>query len=494
MSSPPELSLDPDGRAGKPDTACKGPWGRFKDRLQWLFSLPLVELAVALFVLLSVVLTLTELALWDATGEQKVLRQRLSLLNDLMTYGMIGELSLRYLAAPVKRRFFREYWLDIISVLPLFRVFRAMRVLRLLRLLRLFGVATRLAWHFPDIIRRGALEYAVVCSLLLLTVVFGMGGLMFFEPATAQEESGFSLRQSFWFSVYSLFAGEPIPSTPQTFGGKLVAVFVMFMGLTIFAMFTGTISAFMVERLRTEERKVDWEQLSDHVVLCGWSTKGMIIIEELRVSAHGASTPIVIIAEQPPQSEVVREVVRMRNVFWMNDDFTRVSALEKAGIERAKTCIVLSDVGGGRSEQDADARTILAALTVEKLNPSVYTCAELLNETYASHLKMGNVNDYVVSGEYAAYLLAQATLSRGLLGVYGELLTYRHGNEMYRSAIPASWHGRSFEEMLQQLKADRDAILIAVVTTTGELYVNPSEHTFAAGEEVIAITRGELQL
>jgi voltage-gated potassium channel len=246
----------------------------------------------------------------------------------------------------------------------------------------------------------------------------------------------------------------------------------------------------MVERLRTEERSVDWEQLADHIVICGWSTKGRIIVSELRASTYGAKTSIVIISQHPQQSDVARD----RNVFWMEEDFTRVDALEKAGIQRAQTCIVLSDNSGGRSEQDADARTILAALTVEKLNSEVYTCAELLNESYASHLKMGHVNDFVVSGEYGAYLLAQAAMSRGLLGVYGELLTYRHGNEMYRAAIPDAWHGRSFHDMLRTLKEEHDAILIAVVMKTGELLVNPREHTFSADEEVIAITRGELNI
>ena len=155
---------------------------------------------------------------------------------------------------------------------------------------------------------------------------------MVFEPPSADQTSGFNLEKSFCFSVYSLFAGEPVPSAPKTLKGKFVAVFVMFMGLTIFAMFTGTISAFMVERLRSEDRKVDWEQLKDHVVICGWSTKGKIIIEELRSSSHGVATPIAVITEHPQQADVSRQ----RQVYWLEDDFTKVSALEQVGISRAK--------------------------------------------------------------------------------------------------------------------------------------------------------------
>lgn len=85
-------------------------------------------------------------------------------------------------------------------------------------------------------------------------------------------------------------------------------------------------------------------------------------------------------------------------VFLQQEDFTKVSSLEKAGVHRASICIILADTSRGRSDQDADARTILAALTVEKLKPNIYTCAELYNREFRSHLQMGKVNAFVVTG------------------------------------------------------------------------------------------------
>ncbi len=65
-----------------------------------------------------------------------------------------------------------------------------------------------------------------------MTVLFGTGAMILFEGGGASNsEQSFDLQSSFWFSVYSLFAGEPIPGPPKTIGGKIVAVFVMFMGV-----------------------------------------------------------------------------------------------------------------------------------------------------------------------------------------------------------------------------------------------------------------------
>jgi voltage-gated potassium channel len=316
--------------------------------------------------------------------------------------------------------------------------------------------------------------------------------MMVFEGTAGSDlEQPFDLQSSFWFSLYSLFAGEPIPGPPQTLGGKIVAVFVMFMGLTIFAMFTGTVSAFMVERLRTESGTVNWDALENHVIICGWNSKAEIIVAEFRASTAGCDRAIAVITQfegEPPRlPPELRKAVQ-----FLNDDFTRIAALEQAGVHRAKTCIIMADTSGGRSEQDADARTILAALTVEKLNPAVYTCAELLNRSYASHLKMGRVNDFVVSGEYGAYILAQAAMNRGLMGVFSELLTYQHGNEFYRCALPPEWFGKSFNDLFVQLKQTQNAILVAVHVASGEMVVNPANHTFSEGDEIVLIAEQEV--
>ena len=218
----------------------------------------------------------------------------------------------------------------------------------------------------------------------------------------------------------------------------------------------------------------------------------MIIVREYRASPNNQSTPIVVITEFEERPELPAAIER--GISFLNEDFTKIAALERAGIHRATTCIVLADTAGGRSEQDADARTILAALTVEKLNEDVYTCAELLNPSYGSHLKMGGVNDFVVSGEYGAYLLAQASMNRGLMEVYSELLTYEHGNEIYRLAIPDQWIGHSFREAMIELKDRYNAILVGVYSASGKTKLNPKSHLFVEGDEVVVIALDEFQL
>lgn len=460
-----------------------------------LFGNLWVELFIGMLILLSVVLTFVEFSLTtEQQGQQNsLLLARIQTINQVLTWFFVFELLLRYLKSVSFKRFLREYWVDLIaivpSLVPMLYPARILRLVRLLRILRLFGFVFRASSNFPNIIRRGAVEYVIVCGLIGFTVLMGTGAMTLFEGAGGARMSA---REAFWFSLYTLFAGEPIPSAPLTFGGRVVSVIVMFMGLTIFAMFTGTITAFMVDQLRTKGRAVEMDQIQDHIIICGWNTKAEIIVAEYRAAQRTRNTPIVVVAQldEPPNLDATSQT----HLEFLEDDFTRVSALEAAGIHRAHTCVILSDTMRGRSVQDADARTILAALTVERLNSGIYTCAELHNSEYAPHLRMGDVNDYVVSSEYSAYLLAQAALHRGLMGVFSELLTHQRGNQFYRVPLPEIWVGETFDHLLLHLRKEHNALLVAVHGASGDVLVNPVSHEFQTGDEVVVIAEHRLQL
>ena len=234
---------------------------------------------------------------------------------------------------------------------------------------------------------------------------------------------------------------------------------------------------------------MDWDALQNHIIICGWTPKTLTIIEEYRASSKTRRMPIVVITEME-REQLEETCSKFSSVYFLHDDFTKVTALERAGISQANTCRVLTDPSGGRSEQDADARTILAALTVEKLNESVYTCAEIVNRSYATHLEDGKVNDFVVSGEYGAHMLAQAGMNKGLVGILGELMTYQHGNEFYRLPVPDSWVGASFDEKLTDVKKSSNIILVAVHSQGDSPVVNPKSYYFRAEDDVVLISDG----
>ncbi|MEO2008311.1 MAG: hypothetical protein ABGX22_06435, partial [Pirellulaceae bacterium] len=78
--------------------------------------------------------------------------------------------------------------------------------------------------------------------------------------------------------------------------------------------------------------------LQDHVIICGWSTKAEIIIAEYRATPSMRLVPIVVLSEFEGDRVPVLPIDKQKGVYFLNDDFTRVAALEQAGIHRAHTC------------------------------------------------------------------------------------------------------------------------------------------------------------
>ena len=231
---------------------------------------------------------------------------------------------------------------------------------------------------------------------------------------------------------------------------------------------------------------MDWEDLEGHLIVCGWNRKAEIIVREYDAARKGDPMPVVVIARFDGQQPKIADDMRKR-VLFLDDDFTKISALEKANVAKASTCVVLSDTARGRSERDADARTILAALTVEKLNPKVYTCAELNRREYAQHLSLGAVDDFVVGGEHSAFLLAQAALNRGTLNVFNELLSYEYGHKFCRIDVPAEYVGKTFVDAFVDMKQKKNVTLIAVMDEGGKSHINPKDRPLGKSESLVVI-------
>lgn len=231
---------------------------------------------------------------------------------------------------------------------------------------------------------------------------------------------------------------------------------------------------------------MDWEDLEGHLIICGWNRKAEIIVREYDAANRDDPMPVVVIARIEGAPIFADPSLRTR-VLFLDDDFTKISALEKAGVAKAKSCVILSDQTRGRNERDADARTILAALTVEKLNPNCYTCAELNRREYAQHLALGSVDDYVVGGEHSAFLLAQAALNRGTLNVFSELLSYEYGHKFCRIDVPKEYVGKPFALAFVDMKQKHNVTLVAIMDEAGKSRINPSEAVLAATDSLVVI-------
>lgn len=470
-----------------------------KSRLERFINHKYTDISVAALILVSILLLILE-TVWEKstyTFEYNFCVYA----NDIITYIFIIELLIRFYTFSKKGRFFKAYWVDILAVLPAMRAFRILRVLRLLRIFRMGILLSRRFFSVSAMFREGVKEYLVVFFIIIIVVLSGAMTIHILEGDS--NPSFNSLDKSFWWSALSLISGEPVDATPATFGGKLIVLVIMMGGLTVFAVLTGVVSAVMVQKLKggMDVKEIEMEELKEHIIICGWNRSAGMIIEEFQADKEFRRTPIVIIAEFSADPPINYRDVDSGLIYILKGDYTRIEVLKQAGVERAKIAFILPDKTIQRSDQDRDARSVLAALIIEKLNKKVFNCVELLNRDNETHLLMAGVEEVIVSDEYSGNIMAAAAKNFGIISVLNELFTSKYGNQFFKLNVPPSWFGKTSMEMLIYLKETYNAILISVENSnekTGNSFkatVNPEkDYRFKKDDQIIVISHEKVSL
>ncbi|MGM0600767.1 MAG: potassium channel family protein [Candidatus Rifleibacteriota bacterium] len=447
-------------------------------------SLAFSAIVIAL-ILLSVILILVE-AFADLSPATLITIQTI---NDYLTVAFIFELTLRWLVSHNTRSFLAKFWIDILAVMPLLRVFRLARVLRLLRLFRVFSLGAsfqRRFTMFNKIIESRMVEYCVIASFIVFAVVFGAVGLSQFE--TGIDKEILTPIDAFWKSLFSLMAGE-YADYPASLGGKFVFLILLMFQMGVFAMLTGTFSAIMFEKLKENamHKPTNPEDLKNHVIICGYSGKVAVIITEFLLDPAFKNSEILLVSEIADLEDLKQRRIKIERVSILKEDFTRMEVLKKAGVTRASAAVILSEHGENRTTQDIDARTILAALTIEKLNPAIHTSAEIYNEEYSSHLRMGGVDDVVIQGEFSGKLLAKISANEGLLEFFQDLLSRESGSTLSFIEPPGPTVGKSLKDANNWIQNECGYIIVGVKPEKNSLLVNPKGHIIKDSDSILII-------
>jgi len=149
--------------------------------------------------------------------------------------------------------------------------------------------------------------------------------------------------------------------------------------------------------------------------------------------------------------------------------------LNRANLAKAKIVIIL---GGDSVDYTArDGKVILSTLTVESINPNVYTIVELVDEAYVQTCKRAKADEIIVSSELSSILISQAALNPGISKVVSDLLSSQDGgNQLYKVPIPKSKVGLPFIDVFIYMKQAYQSIAVAVQKgSEGEVISNPAE-------------------
>jgi len=186
----------------------------------------------------------------------------------------------------------------------------------------------------------------------------------------------------------------------------------------------GTTFEILAARTRAGYRQRRWrEGLSDHIIVCGFGTKGKSAVGALVGSGVERKRIVAIDSTDPAVADATSQgLVAVRG------NATSAAVLEQAGIGTASAVVVAVN---------RDDTAVLVTLTARQLNPDVYLAAAAREEENANLLRQGGANLVITSSAAAGRLLGLGTLAPRAVRLLEDLLSSGEGLDVAeRSVLP----------------------------------------------------------
>jgi voltage-gated potassium channel len=215
------------------------------------------------------------------------------------------------------------------------------------------------------------------------------------------------------------------------------------------------------KRIKEGRGLTDARHLKGHFVLLGWKPDLHMLVEEiLEVNPKLGPEHLVLVNMA---DEAVNDAIRSRfeGLVFIHGDIIDTLALQRANVQRAAKVIILADETEARSNQEIDARAVMAAMTVKRLAPQAYACAEVLDSKYEEHLRLARCDEVILSRDYSRFMLVSASVSEGVSHVLHDLMNLTHRRGVATVPIPPEFVGRPFGELALLDREQRSASVIA---------------------------------
>jgi voltage-gated potassium channel len=298
---------------------------------------------------------------------------------------------------------------------------------------------------------------------VLIVIVIG-GGLVFLvESGTNGEFSRFV--DSLWWGAVTITTVGYGDMTPVSNAGRLVAVTMMFGGIVLTSIFSGTIASIFVNRKIQEGRGLQEVNLRNHTIICGWNRNAVGIIESFSSLSKDRKTTLCLINEMDAEEFQMLKVKHSElEIKFVKGDFSSEKILGRASAANAKAAILIPDTSGNNTLDNADERTILCVLAIKSLNPDITTCAEVLKRENEGHLQRANVDSIIVTDEFSGFLLSNASVFQGIPRFVKEMLTIESEKSIHQVSIPQSFIGKTFLELSEYFLKNNRGIAIGIMS------------------------------
>lgn len=257
--------------------------------------------------------------------------------------------------------------------------------------------------------------------------------------------------------------------TPVTTGARLTnALLVTPMRFLFVLVLVGTTIQVLTERSRDQFNVARWRaRVKDHVVVCGYGTKGRSAIRALRQT--GLTNEQIVVIETDHEAI---EAAAAAGLVTVHGTSASDAVLREAEISKARAVIVAVD---------RDDAAVLTTLTVRQIAPDVTLVAAARESENADLLVQSGATSVITSSDAAGRLLGLATERPSTVALVEDLIAVGHGLDLLeRDVLP--------EEVGSTPRSVDTPVLAVVRDGSNYPFDDPRVAALQAGDRVIFVS------
>lgn len=378
--------------------------------------------------------------------------------------------------------------IDLLAIIPNIRAIRMIRLLRLLRLFKLFRYS-KISLGTGSIIKKHSFELVNIFLVILLIVL--VGALIVYVAETEVPESEIkNYWESLWWAIVTVTTVGYGDIVPKSIIGRIFTTILMLSGIGFITIPAGMVGSILMERfVKMKEGRLSYNKIKNHIVFCGWNNHSPEVVDEILKIEQFKETPIVVISKD---SEIENE-----RLLYYKGDFTKEKDLININIGASILTVIMAEYRSSDQKDDnstIDARTVLCAYLIEKINPNIHKIIEILDEENSNILhSMNSSSEIIFHDRTISLVFANAIKNKGSVNVLNQILSFeRHNIESVKLKnlfnIKKVEINTIKDLKLKLIETDMNASVIAI-EIKGENIVNPINSQNISADDTIFLLK-----
>jgi voltage-gated potassium channel len=163
----------------------------------------------------------------------------------------------------------------------------------------------------------------------------------------------------------------------------------------------------------------------------------------------------------------------LKKIKVIRGDFYSLDVLKQSNPHKARKILILADATPNSAGKiptitEADARTIMTAMSLNNIAKGIPVAAEVLDAAMDQYLRLAQVHEIIYSMDYSRMLIAKASAGTGVANIFHDLINPSSRYHLATKTVPSEIISKTFLE-LQELYRSRfpDQCLVGILENSG---------------------------